>query len=162
MYLPAYVKACLHLAEFYASQGQTKDAEALLVPALSSRDPEVRWRLADVLIAQGRFEEGERQLDAALLGFEELLGRHLLAFADHAAEFYAGSGNNYRRALELAQANVANRPTRRAGKQVQTLALNADEAAVATDRSVNRRVHQNRRRCQSRAATRRVITGWAD
>jgi hypothetical protein len=72
------------------------------------------------------------------------------------------ASNNYRRALELAQANVANRPTRRAGKQVQTLALNADEAAVATDRSVNRRVHQNRRRCQSRAATRRVITGWAD
>jgi len=84
-YLPAYVEARVHLAEIYASQGQTGDAEALLVPALSSRDPEVRWRLADVLIAQGRFEEGERQRDAARLGFEELLGRHLLAFADHAA-----------------------------------------------------------------------------
>jgi tetratricopeptide (TPR) repeat protein len=123
VYLPAYVKARVHLAEIYASQGQTRDAEALLVPALSSRDPEVRWRLADVLIAQGRLEEGERQLDAARLGFEELLGRHLLAFADHAAEFYASSGNDYRRALELARANLANRPTRRAIKQVETLAL---------------------------------------
>ena len=94
---------------------------------LSSRDPEVRWRLADVLIAQERFEEGERQLDAARSGFEELLGKHLLAFADHAAEFYAGSGNDRRRALELARANVANRPTRRAVKQLHAIAVKADE-----------------------------------
>ena len=64
-YLPGYVKARVHLAEIYASQGQLGDAEALLLPALSSRDPEVRWRLADVLIAQERFEEAETQLDAA-------------------------------------------------------------------------------------------------
>jgi hypothetical protein len=123
-YLPVYVKARVHLAEIYASQGQTSDAEALLVPALSSRDPEVRWRLADVLTAQGRLEEGETQLDAARLGFEELLGRHLLAFADHAAEFFARSGNDYRRAHELARANVANRPTRRAVQQAQAIAAN--------------------------------------
>ena len=66
-YLPGYVKARVHLAEIYASQDQTGEAEALLLPALSSRDPEVRWRLADVLIAQGRFEEAERQLEAARL-----------------------------------------------------------------------------------------------
>ena len=64
-YLPGYVKARVHLAEIYASQDKPGDAEALLLPALSSRDPEVRWRLADVLIAQGRFEEAETQLDAA-------------------------------------------------------------------------------------------------
>src|SRR5262245_19639832 len=132
-YLPAYVKARVHLAEIYASQGQTTDAEALLLPALASRDPEVRWRLADVLIAQGRFEEAETWLEAARVGFEELLGRHLLAFADHAAEFYAGSGNDLRRALDLARANAANRPTRRAVKQAPGLAVNADEAAAARD-----------------------------
>src|SRR5215475_10203584 len=93
-----------------------------LLPALSSRDPEVRWRLADVLMAQGRFDEAQTQLDAARSGFEELLGRHLLAFADHAAEFYVGTGNDRRRALELARANVANRPTRQAIKQAQTIA----------------------------------------
>jgi tetratricopeptide (TPR) repeat protein len=93
-YLPGYVKARVHLAEIYASQGQTEDAEALLVPALSSRDPEVQWRLADVLIAQDRLAEAEIQLDAARSGFDELLRKHLLAFADHAAEFYAGSGND--------------------------------------------------------------------
>jgi tetratricopeptide (TPR) repeat protein len=116
-YVPGYVKARVHLAEIYASQGQTCDAETLLLPALSSLDPEVRWRFADVLIAQERFAEAEIQLDAARLGFGELLGRHLLAFADHAAEFYTGSGNDYGKALELARVNVANRSTRRAMKQ---------------------------------------------
>jgi tetratricopeptide (TPR) repeat protein len=116
-YLPAYVKARVHLAEIDASQDQNSEAEAVLLPVLSSRDPEVQWRLADVLIAQERFEEGQKQLDAARLGFDELLRKHRLAFVDHAAEFYAGSGNDRRRALELARANVANRPTRRAIKQ---------------------------------------------
>jgi tetratricopeptide (TPR) repeat protein len=127
-YLPGYVQARVHLAEIYAGQGRTNDAEALLLTALSSGDPEVRWRLADVLIAQGRFEEAETQLDAARCGFEELLGRHLLAFADHAAEFYAGSGNDCRRALELARANVVNRPTRRAIAQAHAIAVHAHEA----------------------------------
>jgi tetratricopeptide (TPR) repeat protein len=122
-YLPGYVKARVHLAEIYASQDQTADAETLLRPVLSSGDPEVWWRLADVLIAQERFEEAETQLDAARVGFDQLLGRHRLAFADHAAEFYAGSGGDCRRALELARANVANRPTRRALKQAHAIAV---------------------------------------
>jgi hypothetical protein len=128
-YLPGYVKARVHLAEIYASEG-----EALLLPALASRDPEVRWRLADVLIAQERFDEAKIELDAARFGFDELLGRHLLAFADHAAEFFAGSGNDCRRALELARVNVANRPTRRAIKQAHAIALKAHEAAVTCAR----------------------------
>jgi hypothetical protein len=130
-YLPGYVKARVHLAEIYASQDQTGDAEALLLPVLWSRDPEVQWRLADVLTAQDRVEAAKAQLDAARFGFEKLLGRHLLAFADHAAEFYAGSGTDRRRALELARANVANRPTRRALKQAHAIAMN--EAVVESD-----------------------------
>ena len=132
-YLPGYVKARVHLAEIHASADQIGDAEALLLPALSSRDPEVRWRLADVLIAQGRFAEAESLLDAARLCFEELLGRHLLAFADHAADFYASSGNDCRRALELARTNVANRPTRRAVKQAHAIAANAATASGASN-----------------------------
>ena len=122
-YLPGYVKARVHLAEIYGSQGQAGDAEVLLLPALGSLDPEVRWRLADVLVAQERYEEAAAQLDAARQGFDALLGRHLLAFADHAAEFYAGSGNNAPRALELARINVTNRPTRRAIKQAHAIAV---------------------------------------
>jgi tetratricopeptide (TPR) repeat protein len=132
-YLPGYVKARVHLAEIHANQDQTGGAEALLVPVLSSRDPEVRWRLADVLIAQGRFEEAKTHLDAARCGFDDLLLKHPLAFADHAAEFYVDSGNDCRRALELARANVANRPTRRAIEQVHAIAVNADEAPAARE-----------------------------
>jgi tetratricopeptide (TPR) repeat protein len=131
-YLPGYVKARVHLAEIYASQDRPDDAETLLAPALSSRDPEVRWRLADVLIAQGRFGEGERKLEAARFGFDALLEKHPLAFADHGAEFYAGSGNNHGRALELARANVANRPTRRAVKLADAIAaMEADRLVPA-------------------------------
>ena len=114
-------------------------AETLLRPAVSSRDPEVRWRLADVLAAQERVDEAEAQLDAARRGFEELLGRHLLAFADHAAEFYAGSGNDCRRAIELARANVANRPTRRAVKQAHAIALSAEAECGQQDLPVRSR-----------------------
>jgi tetratricopeptide (TPR) repeat protein len=129
-YLPGYVKARVHLAEICASQGRPGDAEALLRPALSSGDPEVRWRLADALIVTKRFEEARTELDAARFGFNELLGKHLLAFADHAAEFYAGSGNDCRRALELAHVNAANRPTRRAVRQAHEISVNAVEGTV--------------------------------
>jgi tetratricopeptide (TPR) repeat protein len=122
-YLPGYVKARVHLAEIYTGRGDTGDAEELLLAALSSHDPEVHWRLAEVLMAQERFQAAETHLDAARSGFEELLSRHLLAFADHAAEFYAGSGLDRRRALELARANVANRPTRRAVSQMHAIAV---------------------------------------
>ena len=79
-------------------------------------------RFADVLAAQERSDEAGTQLASARLGFEELLEKHPLAFADHAAEFYAGSGNDCRRALTLARMNVANRPTRRAVKQADAIA----------------------------------------
>ena len=133
-YLPGYVKARVHLAEIYTTQEQAGEAEALLAPVLSSRDPEVPWRFADLLILQERFEKAKTQLDVARCRFNDLLNKHLLAFADHAAEFYASSGNDRGRALELARANVANRPTRRAVQQMDAIAASVDEiSAVATD-----------------------------
>ena len=128
-YVPGYVKARVHLAEIYASQDRPADAETLLLPALSSGDPEVRWRLADVLIAQERFAEADTRLDAARSGFDSLLQKHLLAFADHAAEFYAASGNDCVRALGLARTNAANRPTRRAVAQADAIAARCLQAA---------------------------------
>jgi len=129
--LPAYTKARVHLAEIYSSSGRTSDAEALLVPAISSGDPEVRWRLADVMLSQGKSAEAEAHIRAARAGFDALLERHLLAFADHGAEFYAGSGNDCRRALELARINVGNRPTLRAFEQAHSIALCAAEVVAA-------------------------------
>jgi hypothetical protein len=57
----------------------------------------------------------------------------LLAFADHGAEFYLGSGNDAARAIELARINVANRPTLRALKQAQATALASGDIHVAAE-----------------------------
>ncbi|KAA0115658.1 hypothetical protein CIW48_28190 [Methylobacterium sp. P1-11] len=131
--LPSYVKARVHLAEIVAADGSRDEAEATLRPALASGDPEVSWRLADVLTAVGRFDEARRQLEAARSGFEALLDRHLLAFADHGAEFYAGSGGDAARALELARVNLNNRPTLRAFQQAYRAAVAAGSADAASE-----------------------------
>jgi tetratricopeptide (TPR) repeat protein len=130
-YLPCYVKARVHLAEIYFNEGRLGDAEALLRPALASGDPEVNWRLADVLAAVERLAESAEQLHSARTGFESLLEKHLLAFADHGAEFYSGSGNDARRAFGLASVNLANRPTLRAFEQAYETAVEAGEMQAA-------------------------------
>jgi tetratricopeptide (TPR) repeat protein len=132
-YLPCYVKARVHLAELYLQEERPQEAEALLLRALASGDAEVNWRLADVLSAMGRDAEAEIQMQAARAGFEALLEKHLLAFADHGAEFYAGSGDDARRAFELASINLANRPTLRAFELAYKTAVDADLAGVAAE-----------------------------
>jgi hypothetical protein len=128
-----YTKARVHLAEIYSSDGSLDDAEALLRPIVTVRDPEVDWRLADVLAARGKFEESEARMQAARSGFDWLLERHLLAFADHGAEFYAGSGNDCRRALQLARINADNRPTRRALEQARNIAISVGDTRAASE-----------------------------
>jgi tetratricopeptide (TPR) repeat protein len=138
-YLPCYVKARVHLSEIYLHSGNVVDAEALLLPAVSSGDPEVNWRLADVLAAMERPEEREAQMQAARSGFETLLNKYLLAFADHGAEFYSGSGNDSRRAFELAMVNLANRPTLRAFEQAYETAIGAGEMHAASELLISSR-----------------------
>jgi tetratricopeptide (TPR) repeat protein len=132
-YLPRYVKARVHLAEIYSRCGRAADAHALLTPAIASGEPEVCWRLADVMNATGRFADAEAQMQVARSAFDVLLEKHFLAFADHGAEFYSGSGNDAARALELARANVANRPTLQAFEQAYAIAIGAGEQRVASD-----------------------------
>jgi tetratricopeptide (TPR) repeat protein len=132
-YLPAYVKARVHLSEIYLDEGRVGDAEALLLPAIPSGDPEVSWRLADVMLAADRFAEAQTQIQSARSGFEALLKKHLLAFADHGAEFYSGSRDNAGRALELASINVANRPTLRAFEQLHATAIDAGKLDLASE-----------------------------
>jgi tetratricopeptide (TPR) repeat protein len=132
-YFPSYTKARVHLAEIYSRSGQLGEALALLVPALGTGDPEICWRLSDVMAIQGKYADAETQLQTARSGFESLLERHLLAFADHGAEFYAESGNDLRRALELACLNVANRPTLRTFEQAHAIAVSAGDVNVATE-----------------------------
>lgn len=132
-YIPRYVKARVHLAEIYLQSGRLEDAEDLLVPVISSDDPEVLWRLADVMFAKEKFAEAEEYKQQARLGFEVLLEKHLLAFADHGAEFYSGRGDDAGRAIQLASINLANRPTLRAFEQVHAIALVAGEAERASE-----------------------------
>jgi tetratricopeptide (TPR) repeat protein len=132
-YVPSYVKARVHLSEIYLGDGMTRDAEALLLPALSSGDPEVEWRLADVMIANGDFEAGKAYLQTARARFEALLERYLLAFADHGAEFYSGSGDDPERANALAAINLANRPTLRAFEQTYKTAVNGGQLRAASE-----------------------------
>ena len=113
-YLPCYVKARVHLAEILLDEERTRDAAALLAPVLESSDPEVSWRLGDIAQAAGDADEAALHLAAARSGFEVLLARHPLAFADHVAAFYLGSGGDPARALDLAKQNLDNRPTARA------------------------------------------------
>jgi hypothetical protein len=124
-YLPCYVKARVHLAEICLGSGRETEAEALLLAAIPSGDPEVNWRLADAFDKMGRFAEAEVQMQTSRSGFEALLEKHLLAFADHGAEFYSGSGNDARRAFELASINLANRPTPRAVELARKTATGA-------------------------------------
>jgi len=128
--VPTYTKACVHLAEVCSSKGRLDEAEVLLRRVTASGDPEVDWRLADVLAAQGRPEESEAHMTAARSGFDCLLERHLLAFADHGAEFYAGSGGDLRRALELSRVNADNRPTVRALEKANIIAKSANGASA--------------------------------
>lgn len=132
-YVPSYVKARVHLSEIYLNYGRAGDAEELLVSQVSSGDPEVHWRLADVMVAMGKLSNAEEQMQAARSGFEALLEKHLLAFADHGAEFYSGSGNDVVRAFELARINVENRPTLRALEQAYEAAIEASKSDAATE-----------------------------
>jgi hypothetical protein len=148
-YLPSYMKARVHLAVIYSRSGQLSEALALLIPAVGTGDPEIFWRLSDVLARQGKFADAEAQMQAARSGFESLLERHFLAFADHGAEFYAESGIDLRRALDLACLNVANRPTMRAFEQAHAIAVSAGDVNVATEL-----LAEATRRCGTSAAFR--------
>lgn len=131
--LPCYVRARVHLAEILSATGRAGEAEAMLRPALASGDPEASWRLADVLHAEGSVDEVASHLETARSSFEALLDKHLLAFADHGAEFYIGSGGDPLRALQLARINLGNRPTLRAFEQTFKISLEAGEADTANE-----------------------------
>lgn len=132
-YVPCYVKARVHLAEIHLDHGRADAARALLAPVLESGDPEVAWRLADIAEDVGDVAEAALLLATARAGFEALVAKHPLAFADHAAEFYLGSGGNPARACELAQLDLTNRPTLRAFEQAHSAALAAGDSNAAAE-----------------------------
>jgi Tfp pilus assembly protein PilF len=136
-YLPGYTHACVHLAEIYIDRKEYSQARTLLLSVFNSGDPEVRWRMADLFIAEDKFGLANDELAIATSMYESLLSRHELAFADHAAEFYLGSGTQPARAYELALANLHNRPTWRAYELAHHAAIANNLLEFATGLSQN-------------------------
>ena len=113
--IPAYVPAQGHLAELDHALGETAAAIARLRPlALASDDPDYPTQLARILGDAGHTEEAQTWRDTAEARYDELLGRHQDAFADHAAEFWLTIGGDPEKALRLARHNLSLRQTPRA------------------------------------------------
>jgi tetratricopeptide (TPR) repeat protein len=128
--LPDYVVANVHLAELEAAAGDRESAiERLTRVAETTSDPEPAGLLAELLQASDP-EASRRYGEVARRGYDELLQEFRLAFADHAAEFFAGPvGNDPERALELGLLNLEQRPTPRAYQ----VAINAAQAAQKSE-----------------------------
>lgn len=125
--LPGYIVANVHLAEIEHADGHLELAIARLMRVLSSTsDPEPASRLA-LWLSGGRASSYRMQ---ALSGYEALLRRYEPAFSDHAAEFFAGAGDDLPRARKLALRNLDNRKTARAYLLALNVALAAKDRAL--------------------------------
>lgn len=125
-YLPEFVTASIHLAEIEALTDRTESAIARLENVVqSSSEPEALALLGVLHVRAGYPKRGFQEIADARTRYESLLARHPLAFADHGAEFYLGSGGDPARAWVLAQENLASRQTARA----EALAIMAAEAS---------------------------------
>ncbi len=118
-YLPSYVSARTDRAAALAASGDVDAAiEALKELCAAVDDPEPAGLLAGLLMDNERAEEAEPWRERARQGFEALLARHRLAFADHAAEFYLRV-REPEHALPLAEENFNNRDTPRSRALVE-------------------------------------------
>jgi tetratricopeptide (TPR) repeat protein len=127
--LPGYAPAQGHLAEVEAALGEHDSAIARLRPlTISSDDPDYAGQLARILSEIGRVEEAREWRDLAAARYDELIARHLEAFADHAAEFWLDVGGDPDRARWLAGKNLQVRQTPRAHELLNRATLAGDGA----------------------------------
>src|SRR5262245_23565127 len=114
--VPAYAPAQGHLAEVEADLGNPESALARLYPlAVSSDDPDYAAQLARILGEMGRNNEASGWCLLAANRYDELTAAHPEAFADHAAEFWLGVGNDTPKGLRLSLSSIcefARRPGR--------------------------------------------------
>jgi tetratricopeptide (TPR) repeat protein len=165
--LPQYVVGNVHLAELELQRGERAAAERRLRQVShQDEDPEPWSRLGELLLL-GKADDAEGRELIARAGrrYEQLLGHQRSAFLDHAAEFWMGPGANPAHALELAQDNLALRPTGRAHQLVLKAALAAGDAqlfcrqvtaaspAARTNRNLRALIEAQRGRCEQRAAS---------
>jgi tetratricopeptide (TPR) repeat protein len=129
-YVPQYAPAQGHLAEVEAQLGDTESAINRLFPlARYSEDPDYAAQLSRILGEAGRSDEARVWSRLAGTIYDELVGRHPEAFADHAAEFWLDAGGDPTKALPLARLNIVNRATPRA-YQLLSRAAEANRAAT--------------------------------
>lgn len=113
--LPGYAPAQGHLAEVEADLGERQAALARLRELVRrSDDPDYAHQLARIAGESGRGAEATHWRAKADEGFRQLVADYPEAFADHAAEFWLGIGDDPTRALALARLNAAQRQTPRA------------------------------------------------
>jgi tetratricopeptide (TPR) repeat protein len=132
--VPAYAAAQGHLAEVEADLGNPEAALGRLYPlAVSSDDPDYAAQLARILGQMGRNDESSVWRRGAADRYDELTTAHPEAFADHAAEFWLGPGNDPKKGLRFATLNLEARKTPRA-RDLLTQALNANTAGATSAR----------------------------
>jgi tetratricopeptide (TPR) repeat protein len=132
--VPAYAAAQGHLAEVEADLGNVESALARLCRlAVSSDDPDYAAQLARILGKIGNSEESVAWRRMAVSRYDELIATYPAAFADHAAEFWLGVGNDPPKGLRLAEFNLRVRKTPRA-YDLLAQALDANTAGAASAR----------------------------
>ena len=132
--VPAYAPAQGHLAEVEADLGEPEAAIARLGRmAVSSDDPDYAAQLSRILGEMGRNDDASGWCRLAAERYDQLTTEHPEAFADHAAEFWLGPGNDPEKALRLATLNFRTRKTPRA-YALLTQALEANNAGAASAR----------------------------
>jgi tetratricopeptide (TPR) repeat protein len=132
--VPAYAAAQGHLAEVEADLGDPETAITRLYPlAAASDDPDYAAQLARILGDIGRSDEASGWCRVAADRYDALTTDYPEAFADHAAEFWLGVGNDPPKGLRFAEFNLRVRKTPRAYDLVAQ-ALDANSAGAASAR----------------------------
>jgi tetratricopeptide (TPR) repeat protein len=130
--LPGHVPGRGHHAEVALSCGQLDLALELIKPLLTiADDPEYRGTYSEILAARGDGAEAASQAERTAKEYELLLARRPEAYADHAAWFFLGIGNQPQRALELASANWKLRDTPRSRRLLNKALHNAEQLCPA-------------------------------
>jgi tetratricopeptide (TPR) repeat protein len=132
--VPAYAAAQGHLAEVEAHLGNPEAGLTRLYPLVaSSDDPDYAAQLARIRGEMGHNDEASGWCRLAANRYHELTAAHCEAFADHAAEFWLGPGNDPLEGLRLAMLNVRVRKTPRA-HELLAQALDAIAPAAGSAR----------------------------
>lgn len=110
---PQYTLAAEHLAETELALGNPETA-ARIYREVAERTghPEFHFQLSQAESQLGNDEKAAQSVQLARQGYERLVERYPLMYADHAVDFYVGMGDR-EQAVELAQANLSQRQDKR-------------------------------------------------